>query len=139
MSKPRFCSAIFIQNRDEAEKARQQYDLVEVIEQKIGVNNDQKRLAMFRADQNIKLDEALEIATREHEMRKDIFTADTLAWVLYKKGNFEEAKKASEEAMRLKTERRADFVSRRNDRKSTRQQNGSRKTFEKSSGNKSEI
>ena len=55
------------------------------------------------ADQNIKLDEALEIATREHEMRKDIFTADTLAWVLYKKGNFAEAKKASAEAMRLKS------------------------------------
>ena len=36
-------------------------------------------------------------------MRKDIFTADTLAWVLYKKGNFAEAKKASVEAMRLKT------------------------------------
>lgn len=86
-----------------AEQAKQQYDLVEVIEQKIGVNNDQKRLAMLWADQNIKLDEALEIARREHEMRKDIFTADTLAWVLYKKGNFQDAKKASVEAMRLKT------------------------------------
>ncbi len=87
----------------DAEKAKQQYELVEIIEQKIGVNNDQKRLAMLWADQNIKLDEALVIAQREHEMRKDIFTADTLAWVLYKKGHFQEAKKASDEAMRLKT------------------------------------
>lgn len=86
-----------------AEQAKQQYDLVEVIEQKIGVNDDQKRLAMLWADQNIKLDEALAIAKREHEMRKDIFTADTLAWILYKKGNFAEAKKASAEAMRLKS------------------------------------
>ena len=86
-----------------AEQAKQQYELVEVIEQKIGVNNDQKRLAMLWADQNIKLDEALEIATREHHSAKDIFTADTLAWILYKKGNFAEAKKASDEAMRLKT------------------------------------
>ena len=85
-----------------AEQAKQQYELVQVIEQKIGVNNDQKRLAMLWADQNIKLDEALEIATREHQQRKDIFTADTLAWILYKKGNFAEAKKASDEAMRLK-------------------------------------
>ena len=86
-----------------AEQAKQQYELVQVIEQKMGVNDDQKRLAMLWADQNIKLDEALEIAKREHEMRKDIFTADTLAWVLYKKGNFAEAKKASAEAMRLKS------------------------------------
>lgn len=88
----------------DAEKAKQQYDLVEVIEQKIGVNNDQKRLAMLWADHDTRLDEALTIAEREHGMRKDIFTADALAWVLYKKGNFEEAKKASDEAMRLKTD-----------------------------------
>lgn len=86
-----------------AEKAKQQYDLVEVIEQKIGINNDQKQLALMWADQDVKLDQALEIAKREHEMRKDIYTADVLAWTFYKKGNFEEAKKASDEAMRLKT------------------------------------
>ena len=87
----------------DAEKAKQQYDLVEVIEKKIGVNSDQKRLAMMWADQNIRLDEALEITKREHEMRKDILTADAFAWVLYKKGNFAEAKKASVEAMKLKS------------------------------------
>lgn len=87
----------------DAEKAKQQYDLVEVIEQKIGVSNDQKRLAILWADRNIKLDEAVEITKREREMRKDIFTADALAWTLYKKGNFQEAKKASVEAMKLKT------------------------------------
>lgn len=87
----------------DAEKAKQQYDLVEVIEKKIGVSNDQKRLAMLWADQNIKLDEALEITTRESGLRKDIFTADALAWTLYKKGNFQEAKKASAEAMKLKS------------------------------------
>ena len=86
-----------------AERAAQQYELVEVIESKIGVNNDQKRLAMMWADHDIKLDEALEIAKREHEMRKDIFTADALAWTFYKKGNYAEAKKASIEAMRLKS------------------------------------
>lgn len=64
----------------DAEKAKQQYDLVEVIEQKIGVSNDQKRLAILWADRNIKLDEALEITKRESEMRRDVFTADALAW-----------------------------------------------------------
>ena len=87
----------------DAEKAKQQYELVEIIEQKIGASNDQKRLALLWADQNIKLDEALAIAQRERGMRKDIFTADVLAWVLYKKGLFQEAKKAADEAMNLKT------------------------------------
>jgi tetratricopeptide (TPR) repeat protein len=85
-----------------AEKAKEQYDLVEVIEQKIGVNNDQKRLALLWADQNIKLDEALAITKRESELRKDIFTADTLAWTLYKKGQIAEAKTAIKAAMNLK-------------------------------------
>jgi tetratricopeptide (TPR) repeat protein len=55
------------------------------------------------ADRDTKLDEALTIARREYESKKDIFTADALAWVLYKKGEFEEAKKISGEAMRLGT------------------------------------
>lgn len=87
----------------DAEKAKGQYDLVEIIESKIGAGNDQKRLAMLWADQNIRLDEALEITRREFEMRKGIFTADALAWTLYKKGMFAEAKTASAEAMRLKS------------------------------------
>ena len=85
------------------EKAKQQYELVEVIEQKIGVNNDQKRLAILWADQNIKLDEALTIAKRESAMRKDIFTADALAWTLYKKGQLAEAKTAISAALKMKT------------------------------------
>lgn len=86
------------------EKAKQQYDLLEVIEQKLGVAGDQKRLALFWADHNTKFDEALEIARREFNSRKDIYTADTFAWTLYKKGQFGEAKTAIAAAMRLKTE-----------------------------------
>ncbi len=84
------------------EKAKQQYDLVEVIEQKIGVNNDQKRLALMWADQNMRLDDALAIVKRESEMRKDIFTADALAWTLYKKGQLTDAKTAIAAAMNPK-------------------------------------
>lgn len=85
------------------EKATQQYDLVEIIEQKIGVNNDQKRLALLWADHDMKLDEALAITKRESEMRKDIFTADALAWCLYKKGHLTDAKAAITNAMNLKS------------------------------------
>ena len=84
------------------EKAKQQYDLVEVIEQKIGVNNDQKRLALMWADQNMRLDDALTIVKRESEIRKDIFTMDALAWTLYKKGQLTEAKTAIAAAMNPK-------------------------------------
>jgi tetratricopeptide (TPR) repeat protein len=85
------------------EKAKQQYDLVEIIEQKIGVNNDQKRLALLWADHDLKLDEALLITRRESELRKDIFTADALAWCLYKKGQLTDAKAAIAGAMNLKS------------------------------------
>ncbi len=85
-----------------ADKTQEQYKLAEFIEQKLG-NTDMRRLALLWADQNIKLDEALAIAEREHATRKDIFTADIYAWCLYKKGNFQEAKNIINEAMRLKT------------------------------------
>ena len=77
-----------------AEKARRQYDLVEVIEGENGVNNDRKRLAVLWADHDRKLDEALAIARREYAQRRDIYTADALAWTLYKKGHLTDAKAA---------------------------------------------
>jgi tetratricopeptide (TPR) repeat protein len=85
------------------EEAKKQYDLAEFIEQKLGDASDQRRLALLWADHDVKLDAALDIATREHAKRKDIFTADILAWNLYKKGDFQAAKKIINEAMRLKT------------------------------------
>lgn len=84
------------------EKAAEQYKLAEFIEQKLG-NLDQRRLALMWADQNVKLDEALAIAEREHTARKDVFTADIYAWCLYKKGNLQQAKNIINEAMRMKT------------------------------------
>lgn len=85
------------------EKAKEQYDLVEIIEKKIGVNNDQKRLALLWADHDWKLDEALAITKRESNERKDIFTMDALAWTLYKKGQLTDAKTAITTAMNLKS------------------------------------
>lgn len=84
------------------DRAKQQYDLVEVIEQKIGVNNDQKRLALLWADHDLRIDEALTITKREYEIRKDIFTADALAWTLYKKGQLADAKTAISAALNPK-------------------------------------
>jgi tetratricopeptide (TPR) repeat protein len=88
--------------RGETEKAEAQYNLAEVIEQKFG-NADQRRLALLWADRDVRLDEALTIATQEKNNRKDIYTADVYAWTLYKKGKFREAKAAIAEALNLKT------------------------------------
>ena len=86
----------------DAEKASKQYELAEIIE-KSASGEDQRRLALLWADRDQKIDEAVAIARREYETRKDIYTADILAWCLYKKGDFAEARKIINEAMRLKT------------------------------------
>lgn len=85
------------------DKAESQAKLLEVVEEKLGQAGDQKRLAMFWADRDIRLDEALAIAEREYAGRRDIYTADVYAWTLYKAGKLTEAKKVIGEAMRLKT------------------------------------
>lgn len=51
----------------------------------------------------MKLDEALAVARRERETRTDIYTSDVLAWCLYKKGQYAEAKAAIDDALRLGT------------------------------------
>ncbi|MGI8565156.1 MAG: tetratricopeptide repeat protein [Pyrinomonadaceae bacterium] len=88
-----------------ADEAKKQYDLVEFIERGgvAGGETYSRQLALFYADHDIKLDEALEIARRERAARADIYTSDALAWCLYKKGQFAEAKTAMDEALRLGT------------------------------------
>jgi len=87
------------------EEAKSQYDLVEFIE---GAGSTESKtysrgIALFWADHDIKLDEALTIAKREREIRSDIYTSDVLAWCLFKKGRLTEAKTAMDEALRLGT------------------------------------
>ncbi len=85
------------------EKASQQASLVQVVEQKLGMTGDQKGLALFWADRDTNLKEALEIASREFAARKDIYTADTYAWCLFKNGRVSEAAAAIKDAVRLNT------------------------------------
>ncbi|MEP6900117.1 MAG: tetratricopeptide repeat protein [Actinomycetota bacterium] len=87
-----------------ADEAKQQYDQVEFIE-KMGTTGGtySRQLALFWADHDMRLDEALSIAENELATRKDIYASDILAWSLYKKGRFDEAKTAIDEALRLNT------------------------------------
>src|SRR5262249_45257104 len=56
------------------------------------------------ADHDLKLDDALEIMQRERQTREDVYTYDALAWCLYKKGRFIEARVAIDQARRLGTQ-----------------------------------
>jgi tetratricopeptide (TPR) repeat protein len=87
-----------------ADEARQQYELVDFIERQAAGNATYSReLALFWADHDMKLDEALEIMRQERVARADIHTSDALAWCLFKKGKLAEAKESIEQAMRLGT------------------------------------
>jgi tetratricopeptide (TPR) repeat protein len=84
------------------EEAKQQYALLDALERAGGGTHSQ-RMALYLADHNLRLDEALTIAQRERAARADIYTCDVLAWCLYKKGDLAQAKTAIEEARRLNT------------------------------------
>jgi tetratricopeptide (TPR) repeat protein len=87
------------------DEAKKLYDMVELIERTgfAGQNTYSRQLALFYADHDMKLDDALQIMRRERAARSDIYTCDTLAWVLYKKGDLAAAKTAIGEALRLGT------------------------------------
>lgn len=88
------------------DEASQQYDLVAAIDKLYkanGVNTD-LQMALFFADHDLRLGEALRQARTEYERRGSIQAADVLAWALYKSGQYEEAREYSREALRLGTQ-----------------------------------
>lgn len=88
-----------------AAEAKKQYQLVEYIGLLGHINKvlHNRDLAIFYADHDIKLTEALELAQRELEVRHDVYTWDALAWALYKNGRYAEAGKASDKALQFGT------------------------------------
>jgi tetratricopeptide (TPR) repeat protein len=83
-------------------EARKQYQLVQYIGLLGHINQvlHNRDLALFYADHDMKLDEALALARKEFEVRHDIYTWDALAWALYKNGRYQEASDAMENALR---------------------------------------
>ena len=69
-----------------AEQAQLQYDTVEFIAKLAAINRQvyNRELALFYADHDLKLDQALDLARRELALRKDIYGYDALASTLYK-------------------------------------------------------
>ena len=62
-----------------------------------------RQMALFWADHDQRLDDALNTARQERAARSDIYSCDLLAWCLFKKNMFGEAKQAVDEALKLGT------------------------------------
>ena len=87
------------------DEAQQDYDLVEYIAHLSQLNRvlANRELALFYADHEIKLADALQLARNELVVRHDVYTWDTLAWVLYKNGQIQESLAAMKKALSLNT------------------------------------
>jgi tetratricopeptide (TPR) repeat protein len=87
------------------EDAQKSYDLVEYIGYLNTLNKVlyNRELAYFYVDHDRKLPEALDLARRELEVRRDIYAYDVFAWALYKNDQPQEALTAITAALRLGT------------------------------------
>jgi tetratricopeptide (TPR) repeat protein len=85
--------------------AARQYATVGLIQRIYRINHIRFGVeeAQFDADHDVHLAQALAIARREAQTRRDSFTMDTLAWALYKNGQDAQALKAEKSALRLGT------------------------------------
>jgi tetratricopeptide (TPR) repeat protein len=90
---------------EQPEEAQKAYDLVEYIGYLNSLNQVlyNRELAYFYADHDRKLPEALDLARRELEVRRDIYAYDLLAWALYKNDRPQEALTAITAALQLGT------------------------------------
>ena len=87
-------------------EAKKQYRLVEYIARISALSQSvfNRELALFYADHNLKLNEALRLARNELAVRNDTYTWDTLAFALYKNGQDQQAAAAAAKALRLGTQ-----------------------------------
>ena len=87
------------------EQSRRQYELVEYIGRLNEINQVlyNRELAYFYADHNLKPKEALDLARRELEYRRDVYAYDVVAWNLFRNGELEAARAAIDQALKLGT------------------------------------
>jgi tetratricopeptide (TPR) repeat protein len=89
---------------EKEDQATRNYALFESMEREnAAVENSWRHMVNYWLDHDRELGQALALAKREYEERKDIFTCDTLAWAYFKKGELAKAKNSIEEALRTGT------------------------------------
>jgi tetratricopeptide (TPR) repeat protein len=82
-------------------KAADQYATVEVIATLAAINKQvyNRQLALYYADHDVKISEAVRLADAELAVRHDVYGYDTLAWALYKNGDYHKAADAARQAL----------------------------------------
>ena len=87
---------------DNPAEARKQADLIDVVAKLEEAQNQKanRTLALIYANQDRNLAKALQLAQADLDIRRDIYTYDALAWTLYKNGRYEDAARASREALK---------------------------------------
>ena len=85
--------------------AKQQYDLVRAMHELYRANgvDTEMEMALFKADHELNIAESLEEAKHQIKKQPNIKATDVLAWTLYKAGQYEQAKVAMQQALRLGT------------------------------------
>jgi tetratricopeptide (TPR) repeat protein len=94
---------LFLGRSPEAEQPFALLDVIETLNRANQIEPD-AQLALFYADHDRNLGEALAIAQRCAQQQPTIRSMDALAWSLYKNGRYAEALAASEQALRLGTQ-----------------------------------
>jgi tetratricopeptide (TPR) repeat protein len=89
-----------------ATEAETQFELVRVMERLAAAQGTSygREVALFLADHDRDLADALRLARADAARRGDVYGDDVLAWALYKNGRAAEAKRASTRALRLGTQ-----------------------------------
>ena len=86
------------------ETARTKYEEFEMLEREnAALERSWRHMINYWLDHDKNPQEALSFSIREYEMRKDIFTCDSLAWAFFKNGRLEDARKIINEALRTNT------------------------------------
>ncbi len=91
--------------RGDEKAAREQWQIIDAmrtLSKAQGTIYDRQR-ALFDADHDRDLDEALQLARGEIEQRQDVYAYDTLAWAAYKKGLLAQAREAMQNALKQGT------------------------------------
>lgn len=91
--------------RGRLQEAKKQFALVATIARLTALGNTvyNRELAMFYADHNRNLPEAMALAQKELEVRHDVYTWDAVAWTQYKNGKNRDALVAMKHALSLGT------------------------------------
>jgi tetratricopeptide (TPR) repeat protein len=90
---------------ERADDAGKQYELVEYIARINAMNKIvyNRELALFYADHDLHLPDSVDLARKELQVRKDVYTWDVYAFALYKNGRASEAAEADAHALKLGT------------------------------------